>query len=286
MNTNDSELNTTFATKLAEALEDLKSKYDSGMSLHSDRNESSRRSDGKEACLEYMNNREVFKRGSLKRDSPVVFCMSRRYREFISRHYSRMENRFAEWFEHDWRAYLREECGVDNPTFTKGQIHRGSSVAARLTKAKVLEILVYELAYEKVISDHVAALKPHGTGDEPSEYVSEDVNRRRPGSFDRWESTAFFVTLIDALTRRHFSAEDEQTQSGNIHSLNIAKFAEAISKVTGLNVDNIRKDISDWRAGRVTDKNHRLRKVQLTLTSFGVEIDTTILEDAIERMKE
>lgn len=234
----------------------------------------------------YVNKRQVFTKGSLTRDSPVVFCMSRRYIEFVVRHYSRKENRFAEWFAKDWRAYLREECGFDDPTFTNAQIHKATSVAARLSKAKVMEILVYELAYEKVLRDHVAALNPNGTQDEPIDYVGEDEYRRRSDSFDRWECTAFFVTLIDSLTRRQFTAENGPTDSGNIYNLNIAKFAEAISMVTGLNIDNTRKDIHDWRVGRVTDKNNRLRKVLVVLTSFGVEIDTTILEAAIERKKE
>lgn len=286
-----SQLNSSFAETIKAAYTELKLEYSKGMNEHPDRNESSRRAGGKTACDLFLNQRSRFSEDVLGRGSPVLFRILPRYLDFLQKHYSMSEYRFAEWFDSDWRAYLRDEFHYDHPPYPIESVSKDVLAAANLPRKEVMEFLAYELAFRLIKQEHIAALNPKNEStveSEPEHFVAENQQERRAGAFDRWQSTAFIVTLIDALTNHSLELSTysgETTQQANIHSLNVTKLAEAISLVTGLSAHNIKKDIYQWRSQTASDNDGRLKKVRESLLSFGVEVNTTILDEAIDRPK-
>jgi hypothetical protein len=279
----------SFEQLVWDSYSELKSCYDDAMKLHPDRNESSRRSEGKEACFNLLQHKYILPNSSDERSNTVLTGLRRRYEDFLLRHYAAGEYRVTEWYNLDWKPYLKEEHHVGDSEFDQSRLDAEVLRAAELTLPDVMEILSFEIAYQVILDKHIAALNTRAEDTDDSEPIEDqrvDKNERRAGAFDSFQCTAFIVTLIDALTRHTYDlrqGSEDNTCRGNIYNLNMKKLSVAISLVSGRNVDNIRHDIGKWRAKEIVCSDNRLHEVRQALLSFGVTVDTTILDEAISK---
>jgi hypothetical protein len=279
----------SFEQLVKDAYSQLKSIYDEGMKLHPDRNESSRRAEGKIACNVYLSGIQRLPKGGKKDCRGFIKSMLSRYDRFMSQHYSPSEERIDEWYNSDWHDYLREEHHVGDPAWKQSALSAEVRHASTLSIDQIKVLFSREFAYILIYNEHIAALNPPldiTEDSEPDAYVIEHEHARRPDSYDRWQCTTFILTLIDAATNYTIDYSRELPESSpqlNIYNLNVTKLAESISLVTGLSAHNIKKDIYRWRNGKATEHNGRLSKVRESLVSFGVKIDTRIIDEALEK---
>jgi hypothetical protein len=280
---------TSFADLVEKAYLEMRRLYDDYITKHSDRNEDSRRAGAKRTAQELLEGKHRLAQSRKGGINPVLSGMKRRYDKFVAMHYSLGEYRIAEWFDSDWEIYLRDEHHVGDPDWNQRDINKDVLRASELKLKDVERILSYDFAYRKIYTEHIASLnqsEPEIEENEPNHYVTENVRVRRKDAFDRWQCTAFILTLIDALTNHtlaHDFTPSDFSSTANIHNLNVMKFATSISLVTGLNADNIKKDIYKLRNGSAMDSDGRLLIVRESLRSFGVNIDTSLLDEAINR---
>lgn len=277
---NPDEINADFDDAYRSILTEIRVTYDAGMNLHRDRNDGSRRIEGKKACDEKYAGRYSLPDSKTDSENKVLSTMRRRYNDFVAMHYKSGETRFAEWFEADWKVFLKDEHGVNGTQQLRPGIDSEVIRASRLSQTKLLKFLAFEVAFADFVHEHYAALLPNlgdsGLEAEPAFYVSENAKVRSEESFDSFQCTAVLVTLINALTHN-------SNAEVNLYNLKVSKFAEFISQVSGLNIDNIKKDIYTWKRTETRENMGRLRRVRDALTSFDVEIDVSILNDAIGR---
>lgn len=278
---------TSFADLVDKAYQEMKELYDEYITKHSDRNEESRRAGAKQTAQKLLESKHRLAQSRTGEVNPVLSGMKRRYDKFVAMHYTIGDYRIAEWFASDWEMYLRDEHHVGDPDWNQPDINKDVLRASELELRDVERIISYDFAYSKVYNEHIASLRqPEPEVNEPNHYVAENVRVRRKDAFDRWQCTAFIVTLIDALTNHtlaHDFTPSDFSSTANIHNLNVMKFATSISLVTGLNADNIKKDIYKLRNGSAMDSDGRLLIVRESLRSFGVNIDTSLLDEAINR---
>lgn len=282
-------VNQKFRTLIEESFAEYKKIYDTGLTRNPDRNETSRRREGKNACMQLAESRRRIN-GDPNSDSiPVLFCMVRRYRAFVEQHYDLSEDRFSEWWSEDWKQYLLSEFHVGDKAKNSKVVSKETITVSRWSRKKVMTFLAQECALNRLLREHEDSLQPATTVQtemEPEAYVAENNGSRRAESFDSWQCTAVFVALIDAITRheRHLDQDSEDRAHYNdIYNLNLSKFAELISLVSGLNQDNIRKNLYAWRNDNAKEHGMKLRIVRDALLAFNVEIDVSILEEAIKR---
>lgn len=293
-------VNEKFDSAVDEAYEKLHREYLKGMELHPTRNEASQRANSKDACKVLRKTMHALPDVDID-NSPILFCIERRYREYVERHFVLGETRFEEWYSDDWNAYLREEHHVGDALSAGQRLDPTVVLASKWQILRVMKFLACELAYRRVEAEHVIALNPTVTTDaqavesdddeNPEAYVPEDHTRRASDSFDRMQCSAAMVTLIFSLTDNsledsHHSDEDDPTV--NFYGLTVTKFAKLIAQITGLSYDNIRHDIAEWRRGAVSvaDKDTRLRKVREAMNSIGVKFNFELLDKAINNSRE
>jgi hypothetical protein len=281
----------SFEQLVRNSYSELKSCYEYAMELHPHRNETSRRAEGKNACNVFLSQTQRLT-GSEQTDSRgFIKSMLSRYDRFMSQHYSPSEERIDDWYNSDWHDFLREEHHLGDPAWEQSALSTEVLQASRLSLDEIKAFFSREFAYVLIHNEHIAALNPpldHMEDGEPDAYVTEYEHARRNNSFDRWQCTTFILTLLDAATNYtlDYSRESSETSSRfNIYNLNVSKLAECISRVTGLSAHNIKKDIYKWRNGTATEDNGRLSKVRESLVSFGVKIDTRIIDEALEKRK-
>jgi hypothetical protein len=279
----------TFAETIEELYEKMKVQYDVGMGKYPDRNEASRRNDGINGCKTLMHDEQKLSCGADANSNRVLVGLRRRYEQFVTLYYSLGDDRFDEWYVDDWQKYLQEEHNIGDLDRDQGHLPNEVRCATKWSKETIKRLIATEVAYRRIFDEHNLALNPPNAVNsdiEPEAYVEERVGNRHPNAFDRFQCTAFIVTLVDALTRHNNDLERDSIDRSShvtIHNLNMKMLSEAISLVSGLNADNIRKDIKQWRTGTITCSDNRLRAVRAALLSFDVEIDTTILDEALIR---
>lgn len=270
MSATESVSNQQFGDMIIEAYNRLNDVYVAGMDKYASRNEIARRRHAFELISEAHRSVELV--AGLKRgDRAELFCMSRRYREFVEREFDSNETYFEQWYSEDYQAYFADEFGIQITTdpITK--------TISEWTTIEVASFLASEIAYRQLETMHKKTIAP---------LVSDDIGTHPKTNESKSSATQDTKATIQQATMLIYYLLS--AAGVDVSQLSAASVQRLIVWLTGTHEQNVRVKVDQfiYHHKRVASKQavKDLGVVQAWLDS--VNLRSTGVGEDIEDMTE